>query len=488
MSRSESLDKIEEYLKGMSICEEELSSMLTELHKLKNQKEYGLVWEEGEDAYAEGSYLKELVSNRIVNGRDSPNHWLVEGENYLALRNLLRTHESSVDVIYIDPPYNTGNKNFVYKDTFSDENNMWGHSSWLSFMDKRLRLAYRLMSDEGVMFLSIDDREYAPLKLLCDEIFGEDKRLATFVWDTKTGAKGIPPKKMFVKTHEYVLAYSKGSTFKFKGLYRSPEGFSNSDNDPRGVWKRQYLQRFGQGFSEKTVIDTKTGVSYTFETPYTEENMRKMVEENRIIFPKDTSRYPARKEFYSEYDNPYKPITSNLGLHSQKNASQEIKDFFGEKVFDYPKPLSLIKLLINQHPNKDALVLDFFAGSGTTGQAVMELNSEDKGKRTFILVTNNEVKEEEEVRFLVDSGLIPDCMSRKGTREYKDWVKKVNEFRYTEEYRKEVDSEAYKKLGVARAVTEKRIRKTICGYFTPKGKRVKGLSDNNLYYYEVILA
>ena len=246
-------------------------------------------------------------------------------------------------------------------------------------MNKRLRLARELMADDGVIFISIDDNEYAQLKLLCDQIYGERNRVATFIWKTKTGAKGIPPRTMFTKTHEYVLVYSNKEEFRFKGLPRSTEGFSNPDNDPRGLWKRQYLQRFGQGFSEKTIVDLETGNEYTFETPYTEENMRGMVEEGRIIFPKDNSKYPARKEFYKEYDNAETPITSDLGLYSQKVSSEHIKELFGTKVFDYPKPIDLIKLLVQQHTNKNATVLDFFAGSGTTAHAVMELNNEDGG-------------------------------------------------------------------------------------------------------------
>ena len=491
--------KIEDYLKKSGLDNGEIEELLNPVKELNNQRRYGLVWEEpSKNTYGTDSaeqellknfpFIKEINEHRIHNGYNNPNHLLIEGDNLHVLKMMQYTHKGKVDVIYIDPPYNTGNTDFVYNDKFVDGEDSWRHSKWISFMNKRLRLARELMTDEGVIFISIDDNEYAQLKLLCDQIYGERNRVATFIWKTKTGAKGIPPRTMFTKTHEYVLAYSKKEGFRFKGLPRSTEGFSNPDNDPRGIWKRQYLQRFGQGFSEKTIVDPETGNEYTFETPYTEENMRIMVEEGRIIFPKDTSKYPARKEFYLEYANEGTPITSDLGLYSQKVASDKIKDLFGTKVFDYPKPVDLIKLFVQQHPNKNATVLDFFAGSGTTAHAVMELNKEDGGNRKSILVTNNEINSSEEVDFLVDKGYVePFTGSRRGTKKHAKWLESINEFKETPEYKQLIETDEYKDLGIARAVTEQRINKVIKGYTTPKGKEVEGLTGNNFYHFEVVL-
>ena len=499
MSSKINIEQLEEYLKQAGLENGKLEEVLSPIKELNNQRRYGLVWEEPDNTtYGSDSaeqellrnfpFLKEVNEHRIFNGEQYPDHLLIEGDNLHALKTMQYTHKNKIDVIYIDPPYNTGNTDFVYNDKYVDNEDSWRHSKWLSFMNKRLRLARELMTDDGVIFISIDDNEYAQLKLLCDQIYGERNRVATFIWKTKTGAKGIPPRTMFTKTHEYVLVYSNKEEFRFKGLPRSTEGFSNPDNDPRGLWKRQYLQRFGQGFSEKTIVDLETGNEYTFETPYTEENMRGMVEEGRIIFPKDNSKYPARKEFYKEYDNAETPITSDLGLYSQKVSSEHIKELFGTKVFDYPKPIDLIKLLVQQHTNKNATVLDFFAGSGTTAHAVMELNNEDGGNRKSILVTNNEINSSEEEDLLVEKGYVePFTGSRRGTKKHAKWLESVNEFKTTPEYKQLIETDEYKDLGIARAVTVPRVRKVINGYATPKGKDVSGLTDNNFYHYEVVL-
>ena len=493
------IEQIEEHLKQAGLENGELENLLNPIKELNNQRRYGLVWEEPDNnTYGTDSaeqellrnfpFLKEVNEHRIFNGEENPDHLLIEGDNLHALKTMQYTHKNKIDVIYIDPPYNTGNTDFVYNDKYVDNEDSWRHSKWLSFMNKRLRLARELMADDGVIFISIDDNEYAQLKLLCDQIYGERNRVATFIWKTKTGAKGIPPRTMFTKTHEYVLVYSNKEEFRFKGLPRSTEGFSNPDNDPRGLWKRQYLQRFGQGFSEKTIVDLETGNEYTFETPYTEENMRGMVEEGRIIFPKDNSKYPARKEFYKEYDNAETPITSDLGLYSQKVSSEHIKELFGTKVFDYPKPIDLIKLLVQQHTNKNATVLDFFAGSGTTAHAVMELNKEDGGNRQAIVITNNEINSSEEEALLVEKGYVePFTGSRRGTKKHSEWLESVNDFKQTPEYLEFIETDEYKDLGIARAVTEQRINKVINGYTTPKGKEVEGLTDNNFYHFEVEL-
>jgi adenine-specific DNA-methyltransferase len=305
-----------------------------------------------------------------------------------------------IDVIYIDPPYNTekskeeGNdykeeveaKKFIYRDKFTRD-------GWLNMMNERLKLAKKLLSDKGVIFISIDDTEQAYLKVLCDEIFGESNFIVVFNWQTTDGAQGIPTKQLVSPNHEYVLCYTKDKNagFKFAGLGRQQDsGFKNPDNDARGRWKRQYLQRFGLGFTEKTIIDPKTNISFTFETPYTQDNLNDMIKDNRIIFPKQKTQYPAFKEFLSEYENN-RQITSSLGLYPTKSFTEEFNTIFnGKRVFNNPKPVPLIKFLIKQANNVNATILDFFAGSGTTGQAVMELNAEDEGNRKFVLVTNNE--------------------------------------------------------------------------------------------------
>lgn len=419
---------------GKTFEEATKEELLSLIDDLKNKKKYGLVWEnqvEEVEEFLKQHYpvLKEVKEREIKTDDEKPTNLLIEGDNLHALNTLLYTHREKVDVIYIDPPYNTGNKDFVYNDRYVDAEDSWRHSKWLSFMEKRLRLAKELLTDDGVIFISIDDNEQAQLKLLCDDVFGEQNFVANLIWNTKREAKGIPPKKMVSVNHEYILAYEKGENFKFRGKKRDvKDGFSNPDNDPRGPWKRQYLQRYGQGFTEKTIVNPETGDVFTFPTPYTQDKLDMWVKEERIIFPVDKKRYPAKKEFFSEYKNPFKPIVTDWGLFSTKTNSEKLKEIFnGRKVFDYTKPIELMKEIISVSSHRNALILDFFAGSGTTGHAVLEQNKEDGGNRQFILVTNNE-------------------------------------------------------NNIAEEVTYERLKRVIHGYNTPKGKEVDGLGGNLKYY------
>ena len=344
-----------------------------------------------------------VLDKKYTYNGDTSENMIIHGDNLLALKSLLPKYEGRIDCIYIDPPYNTGAKEgqWVYSDNVDDPRikkwlgevvgaegeDLSRHDKWLCMMYPRLKLLFKLLSDEGVIFISIDDNEMASLKLVCDEIFGKNM-VCTLVWTTKAEAKGIPPVKMCVTNQEYILAYSKTNNYKFIGDLRNIEdGFRNPDNDPRGPWKRQYLQRFGQGFSEKTIVNPENGMSFTFETPYTEEKMKQWIEEKIIIFPEDPAKYPARKEFFYQYENPYKPIVTSLGLYKTKVNSEKLKAIFdGKKVFDYSKPVDLIFDLLKKSTRNDFLILDSFAGSGTTAHAVLNLNKQDGGNRKFILV------------------------------------------------------------------------------------------------------
>ena len=332
---------------------------------------------------------------------DKTKNLYIEGDNLDALKLLRTDWKGRIKVVYIDPPYNSGN-DFVYHDDFRIRNNDRRssvqseqdrlHSAWCSMFYARALVARELISDDGIMLVSIDDRELSNALKILDEIFGESSRLATLVWKTKNAAIGMPPASMCVRNHEYVLAYGKGPSSRFKGERRSAaDGFANPDGDPRGPWKRQYLQRFGQGFPVRTIVDPATGIAYTFETPYTETKMVKLVQEGRIIFPTEPNKYPLRKEFFAEYANKNKPILTFLGYYSTKVGSEELKKLFGGvKVFDYPKPLALMIDLLRQTLGKSGVVLDFFSGSGTTGNAVMALNAADGGSRRFICVQSAE--------------------------------------------------------------------------------------------------
>ena len=195
---------------------------------------------------------------------------------------------------------------------------------------------------------------------------------------------------MLVANHEHILCYAKDERqFTFRGIERSDETFSNPDNDPRGLWKRQYLQRFGRGFTQRTIVDPNTGRSYTFPTPYSEQKINELIADNRIIFPKRRG-YPCRKEFYNEYPRRQQ-ITTFLGLFSTKTNTQRINRLFdGVRIFNTPKPTELLECLIDATTDANDVILDFFSGSGTTGHAVINLNRRQQTKRQFILIQSSE--------------------------------------------------------------------------------------------------
>ena len=344
----------------------------------------------------------------------SENVYIV-GDNLDALQHLKYSYAEKIKCIYIDPPYNTGKDDFVYNDKFGfttkelvekldvteeeaerigSMNGKCTHSAWLTFMYPRLALARELLRDDGVIFISIDDNEQANLKRLCDEVFGEGNFVCVFIWQTKKAAQGMTTENMVVDNHEYILVYSKNhSLFKFLGKERDANnGFSNPDNDPRGLWKRQYLQRLGQGLPVRTIVDPKNGNRFSFETPYTQEKLNTWILEDRIIFPEKTEKYPARKEFLNEYKNLQQLVTS-LGLYATKSTTEQLYKLFEEKkIFNNPKPITLIYDILKYtfFEDKSSLILDFFSGSATTAHAVMQLNAQDGGKRKFIMVQLDE--------------------------------------------------------------------------------------------------
>lgn len=349
---------------------------------------------------------------------DTTENLYIEGDNLEVLKLLQETYLGKIKMIYIDPPYNTGN-DFVYEDDFAQstdeylansgqydedgnrmvqntESNGRFHTDWLNMIYPRLRISKDLLADNGVILVSINAYESENMKKICNEIFGANNFVCRFGWETKKAAQGMTTANMVVDNQESIYAYAKNiSNFKFRGLDRNEEnGFSNPDNDPRGLWKRQYLQRLGQGLPVRTIKDPKTGNVFSFETPYTQEKLDRWIAEGRIIFPSDPSKYPARKEFLNEYENKQQLVTS-LGLYATKATTEKLYDIFdGKKVFTNPKPDTLLRFLIQQCLFDDEIVLDYFSGSATTAHAVMQLNAEDKGHRKFIMVQLPEAIEE----------------------------------------------------------------------------------------------
>ena len=380
------------------------------------------------------SYAKTLVSNqtdKVLVPDDKHNseainshsdNIFIEGDNLDALKILQSSYTGKVKMIYIDPPYNTGRK-FIYSDKFtwtSDElskalgvthteakqiikntsRSHLSHSAWLTFMYPRLCLARDLLTDDGVIFISIDDNEQAQLKLLCDEVFGEENFVADFIWDKKNSAKGVPPKNMVVNIHEYIVCYSKNTT-KLLGELRTKEGFHNPDNDIRGEWRLSNIKSTLEKPQDKFIIkDPKTGWCFENYWAFSQNSLEKMIKEERIIFPKNPDGLPKQKEFFSEFVNPYMPIKSHLGwFDPQSTMEKKVESLMGSKIFLYRKPVELIKKIISQSDSSNEIFMDFFSGSGTTAHAVMQLNAEDNGNRHFICVQLPEVTDEKSEAF-----------------------------------------------------------------------------------------
>lgn len=330
---------------------------------------------------------------------------IIHGDNLLALKSLLPQYEGRVNCIYIDPPYNTShstsqNQRWVYNDNVDDPlflkwlgevvgdegEDLSRHDKWLCMMYPRLRLLHRLLSDDGVIFISIDNNEQARLKLLCDEVFGNNNFIETIVWDKKAGAKGVPPKSMLVNVHEYILVYSKSGKFSFTGANRDADadGFSNPDNDPRGPWRMSNIKSTTKSPEEAfTIVDPDTGKEYTNTWAFSQESLEKMIQEKRILWKESL---PKQKEFLYEMTNPNKAIKSTWGVFDAQSTTVYLKNALPEFKFDNPKPIPLMEYLIRVATKPGDIILDSFAGSGTTAHAVLDVNKEDNGNRKFILI------------------------------------------------------------------------------------------------------
>ena len=346
---------------------------------------------------------------------DTTENLYIEGDNLEVLKLLQKSYLNKVKMIYIDPPYNTGN-DFIYDDKFemnsekyafevgeyneqgnrmfrnTDSNGRF-HSDWCSMIYARLMLARNLLADNGLIFISIDDNEHSNLKEICDELFGKQCFLACFVWKRRSSSQ--LDKSKCSTDHEYVLAY-KGKDFStLRGTDKDYKGYSNPDNDPRGAWTTGDLTVGMTGDMRPNqyydLVDPKTGKVYkpNFNRvwSYIPETMDQLIADNRIVFPEDTSKRPMKKRFASELDsetNPFSTWMGNIGMNTE--GTKQMYDLFGKTFFSYTKPISLIKALILQATDENSIILDFFSGSATTAHAVMQLNAEDGGKRKFIMV------------------------------------------------------------------------------------------------------
>lgn len=400
--RDDLLDKIKQIRAFIAAAPQDentgnLLSYLSELEKDVNGKKYGLVFEEHREEIDEvldthTPVLTEDADLFIDHGGQM--NFLLEGDNLAALKLLEKTHRGNIDLIFIDPPYNTRNGDFGYDDSRVDLTDTFRHSKWVSFMSERLLVARRLLKNDGVIFIAIDDNEQAALKLLCDQLFGEENFLASIIWQHSIQPKGYSG--TFSVHHNYILCYQKTAQFVLNSLPRTDEdnkAYANPDNDPRGRWRsgdvRNALYRPNLIYdiispSGNVIKPCANGWRWSKET------VEEKIKSGEIIFSKDETR--IIRKIYLDTLEGRTPETIWFGkdVGTTRSAMSEIKEIFGSSAFGTPKPTSLIERTLRLISRTDATVLDFFAGSGTTGHAVMKLNAEDGGTRRFILCTNNE--------------------------------------------------------------------------------------------------
>ena len=361
---------------------------------------------------------------------DNTENLYIEGDNLEVLKLLQNSYFNKVKMIYIDPPYNTGN-DFIYIDDFAQnideyeeakgsfdeegnrlfkntDTNGRFHSYWCSMIYPRLVLARNLLANDGVIFISIDDNEQENLKKICDEVFGEKNFIAQVIWERAYAPVNL--KKHFSENHDYIICYAKDIDKAIcNGLPRASEAndrYSNPDNDPRGIWKSDNLSVGPIVQSKIYEIITPGGRKVLPPEGYcwrlSKEKFKEFVKDNRIWFGKDGNNVPSIKRFLTEVKQSITPMTiwkySEVG-HSQ-DAKQNLKKLFdGKSFFDYPKSVELIKRCIQLYSNESSIIIDFFSGSATTAHAVMQLNAEDGGKRKLIMVQLPEKTDEKSEAF-----------------------------------------------------------------------------------------
>jgi adenine-specific DNA-methyltransferase len=406
---------------GAAIDLDLLRAMLGKAGALPDGDTYTFTWAGKEDAFraiqTPSAASLEPAPEESVNWDDT-RHLFIEGENLEVLKLLYKSYFGKVKMIYIDPPYNTGN-DFIYRDDYSEprraylektgqmdaEGNMLTsnpetsgryHSDWLTMMYPRLFLARQLLRDDGVIFVSIDDNEVYHLRLLMNEIFGEENWLGTFVWKSRQMVDNRTKTGVSVD-HEYVLCYGRSEISTLRGSEKDLSKFSNPDDDPRGPWRSADMT----GLATK---DRRPNLHYELEDPatgviypcppkgwrYDRDTMRKKITEGRVLFPDDPEGRPRHKLFLNEMSSRYTGFsTISTDIHTT-HGTKDMLALFDEAVIQFPKPVELMKRFIEQATVEQDIILDFFAGSGTTAQGVLEFNRQDGESRRFVLVQFSE--------------------------------------------------------------------------------------------------
>lgn len=346
---------------------------------------------------------------------------IIEGDNLIALKALLPTHAGRIKCIYIDPPYNTGDEGWVYNDNLTqpqfkewigqvvgkEGEDATRHDKWCCMMYPRLMLLKELLHDDGVIFVSIDDNELKNLWFLMDEIFGQDCFISCMIWKARQYPDARATTGVSID-HEYILAYGKTNSIRLRGGERDETKYANPDNDTRGPW----MSRSILGLASKEhrpnlhfkLIDPDT--KWKFDPPpetgwrYEPRTMNKKIMDKCILFPATPKGRPREKVFLRELQTKFPGLPSIIMSPFTADGTQQIREIFGSGVFAFPKPSGLIRNLVEQATEEDSVVLDSFAGSGTTAQAVLELNKEDGGNRRFIIVQQPyDTRENEKERF-----------------------------------------------------------------------------------------
>ena len=383
------------------------------LHLLRERDRrphFGLVWERDEidhDLSVNNDFVALDWDADLSCGDGPQDNLIIEGDNFDALRSLRMTHAGRVKCIYIDPPYNTGNRDFIYNDRFIDKDDSYRHSKWLEFMFRRLELAKELLTEDGVIFVSIDDNEVFHLGLLMEQVFGAANFIANVIWQKVYSPKSTA--QHFSDDHEYIVCFALNkNVWRPNPMPRSMDqdkAYKNLDKDPRGPWKAGDMS--ARNFYSKGTypITCPSGRVVAGPPPgnywrFAEEKFLELDRDKRIWWGKDGNNVPAFKRFLTDVQQGVVPQTlwqyNEVG-HTQ-DAKKEIHDILqfenSADVFSTPKPVALMERIMRIATKPGDIVLDFFAGSGTTAQAVLNLNKEDGGKRRFILVSSTEATAE----------------------------------------------------------------------------------------------
>ena len=470
-----------EFLKKQHSDDDSLMA-INSIERELTAKKYGLIWEEHQEEVDKKMethipVFSEVPEYEVMEDEHNTTfNFLLEGDNLHSLNLLEKTNRGKVNIIYIDPPYNTGNKDFVYNDEFVGREDLFRHSTWLSFMSERLRIAYKLLSKDGVIFVSIDDNEQAQLKLLMDEIFSEDNFIMCMPRITKKSGKTT---SAYAKNHDYILVYTKRDQDIFVMEEHEDNAFKYAD---------EYIEERGKYKLNQTLDYNSLSYSPSLDYPLEIEGevfypggSKELWEERQRGKHRraDWAWRWSKKLFQFGYDNGFVVIkrkkdgsariytktylnakigknsngdfiiehnkrvkaTSSIeyidNKYSNDNAKKDLSIFgLGDK-FDYSKPVELIKKLIKAYYKNNALVLDFFAGSGTTAQTVLELNKEDSGSRRFILCTNNENNICREVTYQRIKSILTGTMISEG--EYSKKIKGNLKYYVTDFVDKESD-------------------------------------------------